>query len=373
MKILLLTQLFQPEPAHIRGLKFAKALIEAGNEVEVLTGFPNYPNGKIYQGYNIRLFQREIIDGVPIVRVALYPSHDQSGVRRFLCYVSFALMASLLGLFLMKRPDVVFICQGPATIVLPAMVFKWIVGAPYVLDVQDIWPESVTESGMFKANYLLPFLHAWCSLSYRFSEKIIVLSEGYKALLLKRGVRTKKIHVVYNWCDEELKHFHDGHDRFNLSGYFNIIYAGTMGKIQALEYVIDAASILQKEIPHVQFVFVGGGTEVDHLIKYAFAKNVNNVRFIPRQPINEIGGILALADILLIHLKDNPLGRIGIPQKTQAYMAAGKPILMAVAGDAASLVERADAGIVCKPEDPVSISNAIRKSLAQAPEELKIM
>jgi glycosyltransferase involved in cell wall biosynthesis len=372
VNILLLTQLFQPEPNHLKGLSFAKELINKGHNVEVLTGFPNYPGGRIYPGYKIRLYKREFVDDVPIIRVAMYPSHNTSGLQRIFCYISFALVASLLGLFLIKRPDVVHVYQGPATLVLPAIIIKVFYGAPYVLDIQDLWPESVIDSGMLRITPYVPFLSWWCNLSYRFSSKIVVLSEGYRTLLKDRGVPKNQIELVYNWCDEiqmlKSSASIEKYDEIDFSGNFNVIFAGTMGRLQALDSVIQAAALIQNDLPKVQFVFIGDGVDVDRLKGIAKSKHISNVCFIPRQPAAMIKSFLDVADVLLIHLKDNPLALIGIPQKTQAYLAVGKPILIAVRGESANLVKKSEAGIVCEPENPKSIADAIRQ-LVEAPSE----
>jgi glycosyltransferase involved in cell wall biosynthesis len=373
MRILLVTQLFQPEPNHLKGIAFAKELIHRGHKVEVLTGFPNYPEGKLYEGYKIGLFTREVIDGVPIIRVPVYPSHDRSGFRRFLCYASFAITASLLGTMLVKRPDVLHVCQGPATLALPAMVMRILFGARVVLDIQDIWPDSVVASGMLRASWLLTFLHAWCDLTYRLSDKIVVLSKGYKDILIKRGVPADKVQIVFNWCDESqaISRACDAstnHDS-QMSERFNVVFAGTMGTVQALDAVILAAVILEHELPLVQFLFIGAGVDVDRLKNLVYSNRLTNVRFMPRVPVNEVGAILSRADALLIHLKDDPLGLIGIPQKTQAYMAAERPILMAVRGEAAEMVRHAGAGLLCQPEDPTSIADAVRQLYLMSPEQ----
>ena len=130
MRILLITQLFYPEPNHLKGLAFAKALMSLGHEVEVLTGFPNYPGGKLYQGYRQKFFQKENIEGVSIIRVPLIPDHSDSGFRRIVCYLSLAVSASIPGLFLIQKPDVVHVYQGPATLALPAFFLRFLRRVP---------------------------------------------------------------------------------------------------------------------------------------------------------------------------------------------------------------------------------------------------
>jgi len=372
MHILMLTQLFQPEPNHLKGLSFARELQRRGHAVEVLTGFPNYPGGRLYPGYRIRWCVRETIDGVPVVRVPVYPSHNQSGLQRSLCYGSFALSAGLWGVRCVRRPDVVHVYQGPATLAWPAMVLRRRLGVPYVLDVQDLWPDSVTASGMFRLPGGGRLLNRWCRETYRKAARIVVLSEGYKSLLLERGVPPEKIDVVYNWCDEpsvSVPADAPGDAPFPTAGRFNVVFAGNMGTVQALPSVVAAARLVENTCPQVQFVFVGDGVQRQRLQESALAAGLRNVRFVPRQPARAMGRLFGLADALLIHLKDGPLTRVGIPQKTQAYMAAGRPIIVAVRGDTAELVRRARAGVACEPENPEALAHAVHTMAAMPPAE----
>ncbi len=367
MRILLLTQLFQPEPNHLKGLAFARELQRQGHKVEVLTGFPNYPGGKLYPGYRMCSLQRENIDGVDIVRIPSFLSHDRSGVRRLMSYVSFAISAACWGIFRVGRPDVVHVYQGAATLAFPAMVLRLLRKVPYVLDVQDLWPESVTGSGMLSFPFGERLLHWWCRLTYRFAARIVVLSPGYKNVIVGRGIPADKIDVVYNWCDES--HLQASSDAMaTFLPYFgkedfNVVYAGNMGKLQALDTVINAAEILKGDTPAIKFILVGDGVELASLKSTVSALKLPNICFVPRQAPEQVALFLKQADLLLVHLKDTPLCRVGIPQKTQAYLAMGKPILMAVKGDAAKLVIDANAGLTCEPEQPKAIADAIRAAI----------
>lgn len=373
LKILVINSLFQPEPSHIRGLKFAQELIRRGHSVQVLTGFPNYPGGKLYPGYRIRWRMREIIEGVEVLRVPHYPSHDQSGFRRFLNYFSFALSASTIGTVSVRRPDIIHVCQGASTLIFPAAILRLIYKCRVVLDIQDLWPESVTSSGMLRFPGGERLLHRLSAFTYWLSDRIIVLSEGYKNVLVQRGVEPTRIDTIYNYCDESsvstMSRDVGVGVQFGLAGRFNAVFAGTMGKLQALDVLLNAAEILREQNGEVQIVFVGGGIELPKLMATAAAKRLTNVRFIPRQPISEISKILAFADALIIHLRSDSLGAVGVPQKTQAYLAAGRPIVAAVDGEAANLVEKACAGIVCMPENGESIADAILRLACMTPSE----
>lgn len=369
MRILLLSQWFDPEPT-FKGLAFARELVRLGHEVQVLTGFPNYPGGKLYDGYKIRLLQRENIDGISVLRVPLYPSHDGSALKRIANYVSFAVAAALLGPLLVRRADVVYVYHPPATVSLPAMMLKLLRGMPFVYDIQDLWPDTLAVTGMIKNQTILKCVDLWCRLTYRFASHIVVLSPGFKNRLQERGVPGEKISVIYNWCDEgqitNVERSAAEQYEPELSGRFNVVFAGTMGKAQALDAVLDAAKLLAERLPQVQFVFIGGGIDVDRLKQIKAEMKVENVLFLPRRPVSEIGSILCMADLLLVHLKADPLFEITLPSKTQAYLATGRPILMAVRGDAADLVKKAEAGISCIPEDAKSIAFSVEKMVTLA-------
>lgn len=361
MRILMLTQWFTPEP-DFKGLPFAKELVRRGHEVQVLTGFPNYPGGKLYEGYKIRPLQRETIEGISVIRVPLYPSHDNSSIRRILNYTSFALAAALLGPFLVKQADVVYVYHAPATIALPAMVLKIFRRIPFVYDINDLWPDTLAASNMLNNKFLLKCVELWCSLTYRLASRVAVVTPGFKTRLLERSVPESKVDIIYNWCDEAQRVGERNEilaRELSLAGRFNLVFAGTMGKAQALDAVIEAAKLVAMSKPEIQFVFVGGGIDVDRLKGRVAAEGIENCLFLPRRPVAEIGQILVLADVLLVHLKDDPLFEITIPSKTTAYMSVGRPILMAVRGDAADLVKSSNAGICCAPEDPVGIAKAV--------------
>lgn len=378
MNILLLTQLFQPEPAHLKGLSFAKELAGRGHHVEVLTGFPNYPSGRLYEGYRMRPWAREYLDGVRVTRVAVFPSHDNRSLHRLATYASLALLATALGpaLLDLRRFDVVHVYEGPITLVLPALAFQMIARVPYVLDVQDLWPESAESSGMLRSGWGLKLVDRWCRLSYRRAKRIIVPTEGFKRALVDRGVPAEKVSVIFNWCDEDA--MRAGENGAGVAaaterqGTFRVVYAGTMGPVQALESVVDAAALLQDR-PEVEFLFVGDGVETATLEGLVASRGIRNVRFLPRQAPQDVIPILESADALLVHLKDDRLTRVSIPQKTQAYMAVGRPIVMAVAGEASEIVRRADAGVVCQPGEPASIAAAVRRLLDATPDEREMM
>jgi lipopolysaccharide/colanic/teichoic acid biosynthesis glycosyltransferase/glycosyltransferase involved in cell wall biosynthesis len=356
VRVLMLTQWFEPEPA-FKGLELARRLVSLGHSVEVLTGFPNYPAGRLYDGYRQRLWQKESVDGVSIVRVPLYPSHDRSIARRALNYLSFAVAAAILGPFLLRRPDVIYVYHPPATIGLPAMVLRHWFSAPVVCDVQDLWPDTIVSCGMLRGGVAMRFLDCLCRYVYRHADRVVVLSPGLRQTLICRGVAADRLDVIYNWAHEvEAKAALPRQDRRD----FSVVYTGTMGPAQDLDTVLDAARQCSCTVPGTRFLLVGGGVDAERLQQRAREMMLDNVEFRGWQTPEETQAILRDADALLVHLKDDPLFAITIPSKTQAYLAAGRPIVMAVQGDAADLVARAGAGVLAEPGNAESIANAIR-------------
>jgi colanic acid biosynthesis glycosyl transferase WcaI len=360
IRVLLLTQWFDPEPT-FKGLIFARELVSQGYEVEVVTGFPNYPGGKVYPGYRVRLLRREIIDGVKVTRVPLYPSHGQSGIGRVLNYLSFAASALLYGLFGAKKPDVIYAYHPPLTVGIAAALIRFFRRVPVVYDIQDMWPDTLKATGMFSNERALKLVSVVCDWVYRHVDQLVVLSPGFKRLLIERGVPERKIDVIYNWCAEDTVCELPAHLPVNFpdASRFRLLFAGNLGKAQSLETVLAAAQLLQEKTEQLAFIFLGGGVEATRMRDIADSRKLTNVFFLPAVPMAEVGAYLSNADALLVHLKKDPLFTITIPSKTQAYMAAGKPILMAVDGDAADLVREAECGVVSESENPQALADAI--------------
>lgn len=374
-RLLLLTQWFDPEPT-FKGLVFARELVRQGFDVEVLTGFPNYPGGTIYPGYRIKHLQRELIDGIQITRVPLFPSHGQSVLGRILNYISFAAAVTLYGVFRARRSSVVYAYHPPLTVGIAAVLIKFFRRIPVVYDVQDMWPDTLRATGMLNSAIALRLVGKVCHWVYRRVDHIVVLSPGFKRLLIDRGVPECKLSVIYNWADESSLARPVGslHSAFPMpDGRFRILFAGNIGKAQALNTVLAAASLLKSRGSSVCWLLLGGGLDVDRLKSEAAKSNLDNVIFLPAVPMAEVGLYLNKADALLVHLRKDPLFEITIPSKTQAYMSVGKPLLMAVDGDAADLVRLSSGGVVAESENPEALANAAEHLATMAPEDLASM
>jgi glycosyltransferase involved in cell wall biosynthesis len=314
----------------------------------------------LYPGYRIKWLQREVIDGVKVTRVPLYPDHGQSAIKRILNYASFSATSLFYGLFMAKRADVIYAYHPPLTVGITASLLRVLRRMPVVYDIQDMWPDTLRATGMLKNVRALNVVAKVCEWVYKHVDQIVVLSPGFKRLLLDRGVPEHKIDVVYNWADENSLSHPKGQlpAKFPGSDRFRIMFAGNMGKAQALDSVLDAAALLRNQGSRVSFVMLGGGIESDRLKHKAADMQLDNVIFLPPVPMAEVGTLLQGADALLVHLRKDPLFKITIPSKTQAYMTVGKPILMAVDGDAADLIRESGGGVVAESENASAMAEA---------------
>ena len=380
MRVIFLTITFYPEPNAIHGLPLAKHLAARGYDIKVLTSFPQYPIGRIYPGYRMRPWQWETIDGIPILRVPIYPSHDTSAIRRILTYLSFAFTASTIGVALIGSADLVYLYDPPATNGLASLILKVFRRTPIVHDIADIWPETVIQSGMIRGERTKKIVNSvlgtWCKFLYRQADVVTVLSPGFKQLLIERGVPDNKVKVIKNWADEATFKPVDPDPNLarelGFEGHFNVVYAGNLGVYQGIETVIKAAALI-KDHQKIQVVIVGIGPKQEELKKLASKIGATNVLFLGRRPYEEMPKINSLADVLLIHLKDHVFLHATIPGKTQVSLASGRPIIMAVRGDAAEIVREARAGIVCEPENPSEMARAMVEMSSMSKGELETM
>jgi colanic acid biosynthesis glycosyl transferase WcaI len=370
MRVMFLTQWFEPEPA-FKGTSFVRGLRELGHDVEVVTGLPNYPTGKIYPGYRLKPYQKEVVEGVTVHRLPLYPSHDKSTAGRCLNYASFFISAFVYGLFASRRFDVVYVYHPPITVGAAAGMFGLFTGTPFVLDVQDLWPDSVFVSGMTGTGFIGKMVGHVCDFTYRRAAAILAQSHGIKAKLVERGVPADKITTIYNWAEEDLVASKGLCDAAELlpSDRFNIVYGGNLGRVQALDTVIEAARRAGESEPKILVTLIGSGTETERLRRFVDDNRLTNVRVLPAVPKTHIADVFRAADVLLSHLADEPLFRITVPSKIQFYLAVGKPILLGVPGEAAELVVSAGAGVAVPPEDPEKLAAAM-VDLARRPKEV---
>jgi colanic acid biosynthesis glycosyl transferase WcaI len=371
MKILFLSMHYRPEPCDTRTSQLAKAFAARGHHSTALTSFPNYPFGKVYDGYKQKLVQKEIVDGVNLVRVPMVPDHSKSKKKRAISYLSFGASAAFIGCLFTRRPDLLWIHHPPLGTGLAGWFLATLKRVPYVYEIHDLWPEALTSTGMIKEGRVTRAIRSVCNFLHKRATAVIVSSWGMKDHLAAQGLNPDKIHVFPQWADEDAFRPVDRDEAFGkangLDGKFNVLFTGNMGVAQHLETVLDAAAKL-KDLPDVQFVMVGAGVDLETLKEKAKANRLDNVSFLGHHAPEKMPSFFAWADGLLVHLKKDPLFAITIPSKTQVYMASGKPILCGVEGDAARMVASADAGICFPPEDPEAMANAIKRLYAMSAE-----
>jgi glycosyltransferase involved in cell wall biosynthesis len=362
MKVLLLSQWYPPEPMKLLS-DMTEGLVAMGHEVTVLTGFPNWPSGKIYPGYRQRLVQRETVNGVHIIRIPLYADHSGNPLKRAANFISFALSATILGPFLVPKVDVMHVIHPPITVGFPAWVISRLRSFPFTMEIQDMWPENLRSTGMLRNEYALRAVGAFARWVYSKAAFVRVISPGFRLNLLDKGVPDEKIRVISNWVDTEYYRpaakSPEILDGFGMQGRFNILYAGTIGLAQGLEVVLGAAAQLQVSLPDAQFVLAGDGAEYDRLRTEAATRKLTNVRFLGRLPGDLMPNLYGCADVLMLHLRADPLFAITIPHKVFTYLSAGKPILIGGEGNAASLVTDARAGIAVQPDNPEALASAV--------------
>lgn len=373
-RVLFLCQWFEPEWA-MKGLPFVRALIDRGFQVEVATGFPNYPTGKIAPGYRLRPYQREIMQGVTVHRLYLWPSHDQSSLGRAVNYLSFFLTATLFCLLRARGFDAVYVYHPPITVGLAAAVSGLVTRRPYLLEVQDLWPDSVAASGMAGTARMARWLGPVCDFVYRRAAVVIGQSRGMTARLLGRGVPAERALTIVNWADEDTARPGGGCPVADLQfeGRFNLVFGGNLGRVQGLDVLIHAAELAGRTVPELQLTLIGQGVERDRLAELIASLPARHVRLRPGVPQSQIGDVFAAADALVLHLADDPLFEITIPSKTQFYMAMGRPILIGVSGEAAEMVTQAGAGLATPPGDVEAMAEAMVRLARLSPPERAAM
>jgi glycosyltransferase involved in cell wall biosynthesis len=375
MRVLILSQYYEPEPIP-KPSEFAKELHRHGHTVSVVTGFPNYPSGQLYPGFNLRIIQNKNDNGISITRTFEYPYHGKQAFGRILNYISFMLSAPL-GLLKAGPCDVIYVWHPPLTVGIAAWVMSSLLRVPFVYDVQDIWPESAILSGVLAEGMLTKLLARIEKFVYRQASHILVVTEGASRNLIAKGVPQDKISVTPHWVNDA-PFGEDNHtsarlfrQRMKFNSCFTVMFAGNLGLVQKLDTVIYAAKFLPQN-ENILIVFVGDGVDKVRLQNLSNSLNLQQrIKFIDRQPMETMPAIMAAADALLVHLKRSEFSQFMIPTKIISYLAAGKPILLAAEGAAIDLIKEAGAGIVTMPEDPAALAAAIVK-LASCPVEERI-
>jgi len=357
MKILIITQYFWPENFRINDL--AKELVNRGYKVDVLTGQPNYPDGKFYNGYSFK-FSNEIFSGINIIRVPIIPR----GTNYFtlsLNYLSYAVFASLYILFNKGKYQNIFsVNYSPVTSLIPAIIGKIKFKIKLFIWVQDLWPESVkavTKKDYKIVNYLLNKL---VKTIYYYSDKILISNKGFEKSITKKEVKKNKIKFMPNWAED----IFDNLDDIDSKKYkslipegFTVMFAGNLGEAQDLPNILKAIDLTEDKI---NWVFLGSGRKLNWFKKKIDQKKLNHrVKLLGSYPLKEMPHFFYHADLSLVSLTDEYIFSLTMPGKVQSYMASSKPIVSMLNGEGNEIIKKAKCGFCAKSSDFKKLANNI--------------
>ena len=365
MKVLIVTQYYPPEKAVIAPA-IAQGLSDKGHDVRVLTGYPNYPEGKVFPGYKQKWRSKEQHGDVEVLRVPLWADHSTSPVRRILNYASFALTSSTARGFA-KDVDVIYVYATQMTPALGPWLWKRFRGAPYVLHVQDLWPDSILESTMVSnsraGRMIRSVLEPWLRSVYAGASGVIGIAPTMVRTLTNRGADDSKTALVYNWADDSAP------DRSSEKSPVKteVLFAGNIGDMQDLETVVRAAKLIE-DVP-VSLTIVGDGVARESVMALAKELRTDNITFRGAVPREEMPEIYSSADFSLVTLRDLEVFRGTIPSKFQASIAHGVPVITTVQGDLRGLIEEHKIGFTAEAEDVESLAQAMRSAHSLRSEE----
>jgi colanic acid biosynthesis glycosyl transferase WcaI len=339
----------------------------AGHDLTVLTGFPNHPDGVLrpeYRKHFRKLIFRERVDNIGVVRSWLMPFPNRKAYERMLNYSSFCLSAGIAGSFL-RRPDVVIATSPQLLVGLSGWWVAKIKRVPFVLEVRDLWPESLAAVGVGSTgSALYRALHHVAGFLYRQSDHIVVVTPAFRDHLIQRwGVEPQKISVVQNGVETKL--FYPGphgepiRREMSLQSKFVVSYIGTMGMAHGLGTVLEAAERMQTASSEVVFLLVGEGADRERIEQIAASKKLTNIRFVPQQPREKIPNYIATSDVCLVLLRKSEVFDTVIPTKMLEFMSCGKPVILGVSGQAKKILEGCRAGLCIEPESAPSLCEAI--------------
>lgn len=364
MNILFLTDNFPPEsnaPAS-RTYEHVRQWVTDGHEVTIITCAPNFPAGILYEGYQNRWYQKENMDGINVVRVKTYITANEGFLKRTLDYLSFMVTGTVATLF-QSRPDIIIATSPQFFTTLAGYLASVFHRRPYVFELRDLWPASITAVGAMKSGRIIRLLERLEMFLYRKAALIVSVTEAFKLELIERGIPAEKIAVVRNGADltryQPQPKCQELLDEYQLRDKFVIGYIGTHGMAHGIPSIVKAAAKMQHD-PDIVFLFAGGGAARAALERDVAEQGLANVRLIPTQPKSRMPQLWSICDIALIPLRDQSLFRSVIPSKLFECMAMGIPVIMSVPdGEATQIVRDTGCGLVVAPEDPDALQQAI--------------
>ena len=373
MRILLVTQYFYPE--NFKSNDIAFELAKRGYEVTVLTGLPNYPKGKIYKGYGIFQKRKEILNGVKVIRTLVIPRGKGGGLRLALNYFSWAFFASIRAFFLAmtSKFDAIIVHEtSPITQGFPALVVKKLQRIPIYFWVLDLWPESLQSAGGITNKYVLGFFTEITKLMYNQSRKILISSKGFRKSILDKGTYDNKLVYFPNWA-EDIFTQQVSVNIPTLPTGFKVMFAGNIGEAQDFEHVMQAAVNLKND-KEIKFILVGDGRKKAWVDDFIHKKQLQDTVFtLGRFPIESMPAFFRKANVMLLSLKDNDIFSLTVPAKLQTYMAASKPVVAMINGEARNLIAESDCGLSCPAGDSDRLATNIRLLKSKTLAELDLL
>lgn len=362
MKVLIISQYFWPENFRINDI--AKSLIEEGQYVEVLTGKPNYPYGKIFDGYKAWGCKTESHEGIAIHRVPLI-ARGKGAVLLTVNYLSFIIFGLLLGPWILRKKkfDIIFVYGvSPILQAIPAIFIGKIKKTPVILWVQDLWPESLSATNYVNNKYVLKCVEYLVRLIYRNVDLLLVQSEAFIQPVSELASGTP-VKYYPNSVDKSFSKVSNDTTPHvpGLEGNFSILFAGNIGAAQAVEVIVESAEILNASHPDIQFVVLGDGSKRQWMLEEVKSRDLNNLHLPGRFPIETMPSFLQKASALLVSLTDKKIFAQTVPSKIQAYMATGRPILASMNGEGARLISENGMGIASPAGDAKSLVDSILK------------
>ena len=376
MKILITTQYFYPENFRIND--FAFKMVKRGHEVSVITGVPNYPEGKFFGDYKI--LGGENIDGVMVYRVPLIPRGKSRGFELAINYLSFLTSALIFGPFLLRKvkPDIIFsVNYSPATVGLVGVFFSRLKKAPLFLWVQDLWPDSLAATGAVRSGFILSAVGSMVRWIYHKSDLIFIQSRAFEDSIISLGsAGPEKIRYLPNWAEDIFNADVKASDQHYLQllpeNKFIIMFAGNLGVAQSLETIVRAAAEVRNYPIH--WVFLGDGRQKEWLENAVSDAGLqDNISILGRYPLEDMPSLFKLADVMLVTLKKDLSFSMTVPGKIQSYLRNAKPILSALDGEGAAVIEESGAGFNVNCEDFMGLAGAADKMSKLSPEELSKM
>lgn len=363
MKILFLTDNFPPEvnaPA-TRTYEHCREWVKQGVEVTVITGVPNFPQGKVYNGYKNKWKQEEIIDGIRVIRVWTYISPNRGFFKRTLDYISFSITSFLIGIF--QECDVIIATSPQFFTALAGRTLSKFKNRPWIMEVRDLWPESIKTVGAMKDNLFIRYFEReekWC---YNSALAIVSVTESFKTEIIKRGINPNKIKVIRSGANHDIfqpqAKNQDIINNLGLNGKRVLGYIGTHGMAHKLDFILDCAKELNQFDNSFHFILIGDGAEKNNLRKKIEVEKISNVTMLNTVPKSEVVKYLSILDAAIINLKKDNLFKTVIPSKIYETAAMQIPILIGVDGEARMLVEQYSAGLYYEPENMESFIKAL--------------